>query len=135
MGSSRPWGSGLSSDASPMTVWTKNDACRSSKQRMSSNQQLKPPPMVSPEGTQERNKNTYHLAVSRRHPPPKVQFQESTGHWPQIAEVLIQGMISVSQALASSHTQKKARKFPGSSVVKTLCFSSREFRFDSWSGN
>ena len=45
--SSRPWGNGLSSDASPTAVWTKNDACHSSKQRMSSNQQSQPPPMVT----------------------------------------------------------------------------------------
>ena len=106
------------------------DACRSSKQRMPGDQQLQPAPMVSPERTQERNKNTSRLGASRPHPPPEVQFEETQAEKAQgtgsIAEVLAQGVISVSPALASPHTQKKAREFPGSSVVKTLYFGSRE---------
>ena len=31
--------------------------------------------------------------------------------------------------------KKKVREFPGSSVVRMLCFHCREPRFDPWSGN
>ena len=56
--------------------------------------------LVSPEQTQE-GKNTCHPAAIRLQPLPTVSQEEaqdmkSTGFWPQIAEVHIKGMISVS---------------------------------------
>ena len=56
--------------------------------------------LVSPEETQE-GKNTCPLAAIRLQPLPivsgeEVQDVKSTGFWPQIAEVHIKGMISVS---------------------------------------
>ena len=55
--------------------------------------------LVSPEDTPE-GKNTYHLAATRLQPLPLVSPEETqelkTRHWPQIAEVYIKGMISVS---------------------------------------
>ena len=50
---------------------------------------------VSPEGTQE-GKNTCHLAAIRLQPLPMVSPEETPRYWPQIAEVHIKGMISVS---------------------------------------
>ena len=62
---------------------------------------------VSPEGTQE-GKNTCHLAAVRPQPlhmvRPENSGHEYRGNWPQIAEVHIKGMISVTQILTSSHT-------------------------------
>ena len=64
---------------------------------------------MSPEGTQE-GKNTSHLAAIRPQPlqtvSPENSGHENRGNWPQIAEVHIKGMISVTQILTSSHTQK-----------------------------
>jgi len=59
--------------------------------------------LVSLEGTQE-GKNTCHLAAIRLQPlpvvspppPPESSGCENTGYWPQIAEVPIKGMISLS---------------------------------------
>ena len=54
---------------------------------------------VSPEGTQE-GKNSCHLAAIRLQPLPTVSPEETQdlkkGLWPQIAEMHIKGMISVS---------------------------------------
>jgi len=54
---------------------------------------------VSSEGTQE-GKNTCHLAAVRLQPLPAASLEETQGvkkeYWPQIAEVRIRGMISVS---------------------------------------
>ena len=73
------------------------------------------------------------------HLPPKVQFEETRGvkaqgTGPRWLRCLSKEWFQWAQVLAPSHTQKKARKFPGSSVVKTLCFRSK-FRFDSGSGH
>ena len=38
----------------------------------------------------------------------KISFKKYTGYWPQISEVHIKGMISVSSDRTSSHTQKSA---------------------------
>ena len=55
--------------------------------------------LVSPEGTQE-GKNSCHLAAIRLQPIPTVSPEETQdlkmGLWPQIAEMHIKGMISVS---------------------------------------
>ena len=55
--------------------------------------------LVSPEGTEEE-KNTCHPAAISLQPLPTGSLEETqdvkTGYWPQIAEVYIKGMISVS---------------------------------------
>ena len=69
----------------------KNIACHISKQRMlqPSSHHVTAIPMLSPEGPQDRNIMPIIIRhCSQPHPPQP--------HWPQIAEVHIKGMISVS---------------------------------------
>ena len=77
-------------------------SCRISKQRMSLSSTIAATmddELVSPEGTQE-GKNSCHLAAIRLQPIPTVSPEETQdlkmGLWPQIAEMHIKGMISVS---------------------------------------
>ena len=86
-----------------MPVWMKYIACRISKQRMlqPSSHHIIAAPMVSPEGTQDGDKQAAHCQALRycRHPQLctlRGFRMEKSRRLAQIAEVHFKGMISVS---------------------------------------
>ena len=85
-----------------ISVGTKKATCHISKQRMLqlSSHSLELPPRVSPEGTQDGNRmpaiKQSTTKATPNHAPWGDSGWESTGYWPQRAEVHIKGIISKS---------------------------------------
>ena len=95
-------------------MWTKNAACRISKQRMSQPSVIAANLMVSPEGTRDGNKeclqsSSHQTAATPSSAAWRNSGWENTGYWPQIAEVYVHQRNDFSELrLLHLPTHKKA---------------------------
>ena len=92
-----------------------NTSCHTSKQRYHSRQQLQPScgEPVSPEGAQGGVYLLFssHQTVATTSDKPWGTLEVKTGYWPQIAEMYIKGIISVSLDFGNFPTQKVLNSF------------------------